>query len=139
MVAQSVSSTTAKKARANRRNAKKSTGPRTAEGKAASSQNATSHGIYCRDIVLDGEDAELDEILGTEFENPESDETDDVQVDSSNTQNEPTAQESPTTSGPAEACEQSCEQIVDPPTQNAPPSIPIDPTQLSQLDKSGGS
>ncbi|MDQ3441162.1 MAG: hypothetical protein M3478_12520 [Planctomycetota bacterium] len=41
--------------RANRANAKKSTGPRTAEGKRRSSQNAATHGIFCKDAVLPGE------------------------------------------------------------------------------------
>ena len=37
---------------ANRRNAQKSTGPRTAEGKAASRQNAFKHGMTGEGIVL---------------------------------------------------------------------------------------
>jgi hypothetical protein len=41
---------------ANRRNALKSTGPRTPEGKARSSRNATTHGIFCHDMVLPDED-----------------------------------------------------------------------------------
>ena len=48
-----------RKRRANRRNAQQSTGPRTPQGKARSSRNATTHGIFCRDLVLAGEDAEL--------------------------------------------------------------------------------
>ncbi|CAN5462202.1 hypothetical protein BH09PLA1_BH09PLA1_28420 [soil metagenome] len=44
---------------ANRRNARKSTGPRTAAGKHRSSRNAVSHGIFCNDLVLDGESQEL--------------------------------------------------------------------------------
>ena len=47
------------KRRANRRNARKSTGPRTEEGKRRSSRNATTHGIFCRDLVLPGEDRNL--------------------------------------------------------------------------------
>ena len=35
---------------ANRRNAQRSTGPRTREGKQTSSQNATSHGAYARSV-----------------------------------------------------------------------------------------
>ena len=57
------SKVSAKKARANRRNARKSTGPKTPQGKAASSQNATSHGIYCRHVVLDGEDQQRFDLL----------------------------------------------------------------------------
>jgi hypothetical protein len=41
---------------ANRQNALKSTGPRTDEGKAASSRNATSHGLFSEDAVLAGEE-----------------------------------------------------------------------------------
>ena len=44
------------KIQANRANAQKSTGPRTAEGKQNSARNATSHGFFCRDAVLPGED-----------------------------------------------------------------------------------
>ena len=40
---------------ANRRNAQRSTGPKSPEGKARSARNATTHGIFCRDICLDGE------------------------------------------------------------------------------------
>src|SRR3954464_11217987 len=47
------------KRRANRRNARKSTGPRTDEGKARSARNATSHGLYCAALVLPGESHEL--------------------------------------------------------------------------------
>ncbi len=46
---------------ANRRNAEKSTGPRTAEGKAAVAQNAVKHGLSGRLDVIQGEDpAEFD-------------------------------------------------------------------------------
>ncbi len=41
---------------ANRRNAQKSTGPRTAEGKAVVAQNAVQHGLLAREGVLRGED-----------------------------------------------------------------------------------
>ncbi len=43
---------------ANRANAQKSTGPRTAEGKAAVGQNALKHGLLARAAVLQGEDWE---------------------------------------------------------------------------------
>ena len=47
--------------KANRQNAKKSTGPRTPEGKARSSQNALKHGLLARDAVMADEDpAEYD-------------------------------------------------------------------------------
>lgn len=43
---------------ANRRNAEKSTGPRTVEGKAAASQNAVKHGLLARRCVINSEDPE---------------------------------------------------------------------------------
>ena len=43
---------------ANRANAQKSTGPRTAEGKAVVAQNAVRHGLRARAAVLQGEDWE---------------------------------------------------------------------------------
>ena len=55
MVASNPNPVSEKKLRANRRNARKSTGPKTAEGKAKSSQNAVSHGIFCQAAVLGGE------------------------------------------------------------------------------------
>ena len=42
--------------KSNRKNAKKSTGPRTEDGKALVSQNALKHGLLARDTVLPGED-----------------------------------------------------------------------------------
>ena len=45
--------------KANRQNAKKSTGPRTEDGKAHTSQNALKHGLLARDAVLPGEDPAL--------------------------------------------------------------------------------
>lgn len=42
--------------RANRLNAKRSTGPRTAEGKAVVAQNAVKHGLSARQAVIVGED-----------------------------------------------------------------------------------
>ena len=47
---------TKKQIAANRRNAKKSTGPRTEEGKERSSQNAVKHGLTSRRAVLADED-----------------------------------------------------------------------------------
>jgi hypothetical protein len=48
---------------ANRANARKSTGPRTGEGKACSARNARSHGLTGRDLViLPGEEQEFDEM-----------------------------------------------------------------------------
>ncbi|MEN7974160.1 MAG: hypothetical protein ABFR47_10050, partial [Verrucomicrobiota bacterium] len=41
---------------ANRLNAEKSTGPRTAEGKAAISKNAVKHGLFAAETVINGED-----------------------------------------------------------------------------------
>ena len=40
---------------ANRANARRSTGPRTREGKQRSRRNATTHGLFCQDVVLPGE------------------------------------------------------------------------------------
>ena len=42
--------------KANRKNAKKSTGPRTEEGKTRSAKNALKHGLLARDTVMPGED-----------------------------------------------------------------------------------
>jgi hypothetical protein len=44
-----------RKLNANRRNAAKSTGPRSSAGKQKSSQNATTHGLYCAHLLLPGE------------------------------------------------------------------------------------
>ena len=43
---------------ANRTNASKSTGPQTADGKAAASRNALRHGLRSNQLLLDGEDPE---------------------------------------------------------------------------------
>jgi hypothetical protein len=42
--------------KANRQNARKSTGPRTDEGKAAVSKNAVKHGLFAEEAVIFGED-----------------------------------------------------------------------------------
>lgn len=47
---------TPKQIAANRRNAKKSTGPKTGQGKATSSRNAMKHGILGTDMAHGGED-----------------------------------------------------------------------------------
>src|SRR5262252_1452735 len=54
---QSSDSVSPDKVRANRRNARRSTGPRSPEGKARAARNSISHGLFCRDLVLPGEDA----------------------------------------------------------------------------------
>ena len=46
---------TRRQKKANRKNAKRSTGPRTPEGNARSSQNACKHGLFARDTVLPDE------------------------------------------------------------------------------------
>lgn len=43
---------------ANRQNSQKSTGPRSAEGKAVSAKNAVKHGLFARDAVITGENKE---------------------------------------------------------------------------------
>ena len=52
---------------ANRLNAAKSTGPRSVEGKAASSRNALKHGIDAHASVLPGEDPDAYEALAAEY------------------------------------------------------------------------
>jgi hypothetical protein len=42
--------------KANKQNAQKSTGPRTAEGKAVASKNAVKHGLFAAEAVVKGED-----------------------------------------------------------------------------------
>ena len=55
---------TEKQTRASRENAKKSTGPRTTDGKARASKNALKHGLMAQDAVIPGEDpAEFDRHL----------------------------------------------------------------------------
>jgi hypothetical protein len=53
--------------RANRRNALKSTGPRTAAGKAASSRNALRHGLTAHQVVIEGEDPALFDAVHDRF------------------------------------------------------------------------
>src|SRR5688572_2490674 len=45
-----------KQLRANRRNAQQSTGPRTGDAKARSALNAVDHGIFCKELLMPGED-----------------------------------------------------------------------------------
>ena len=57
-----------KQRRANRQNAQKSTGPKTADGKAHASRNALKHGLLAKDVVITGTDltesrAEFDAFL----------------------------------------------------------------------------
>jgi len=55
---------TEKQINANRQNSQKSTGPRTAHGKTASSKNAVKHGLFANDTVIEGENqADYDEYL----------------------------------------------------------------------------
>src|SRR5215212_7639637 len=56
--------TSEKKAEANRRNALKSTGPKTPEGKSAVRLNALRHGLRSEEILLPGEDEEALRDLG---------------------------------------------------------------------------
>ena len=48
--------TSSKRAEANRRNAQKSTGPRTAAGKDRARFNAVKHGMRAKTVILPGED-----------------------------------------------------------------------------------
>ena len=52
---------------ANRQNAQKSTGPWTAEGKAAVSQNAVKHGLFADEAVISGEDPAVYEDFHDKF------------------------------------------------------------------------
>jgi hypothetical protein len=58
---------TEKQIAANRRNAQKSTGPRSAEGKAVSSRNALKTGLYCPGIVIGHESIGKLETLEAQF------------------------------------------------------------------------
>ena len=58
--------TSVKQIGANRRNARKSTGPRSEAGKAVSRNNAIKHGILSSVVVAEGEEKELfDALLGS--------------------------------------------------------------------------
>ena len=61
-----------KQIRANRRNAQRSTGPNTPEGKDAVRLNATKHGLRSQEVLIPGEDGEalkeLDENLRAELQ-----------------------------------------------------------------------
>ncbi len=48
--------TTQKQIEANRRNSRRSTGPRTRTGKAESKMNAMTHGLLATDLIVRGED-----------------------------------------------------------------------------------
>ena len=61
--------TSKKQANANRRNALKSTGPKTPEGKAAVSRNALRHGFLSREILLPEEDEEALRELAEQLRN----------------------------------------------------------------------
>ncbi len=54
------------KQEANAKNAKKSTGPKSVEGKARSSGNAVKHGVYATKHLLEGEDKKLYDAIGAE-------------------------------------------------------------------------
>ncbi|HTC25125.1 MAG TPA: hypothetical protein VK688_12220 [Gemmatimonadales bacterium] len=56
-----------KKWLANRQNAQKSTGPRTADGKRAASQNAVTHDLLSREVLLPDEDGDVLSTLRTEL------------------------------------------------------------------------
>jgi hypothetical protein len=58
---------TEKQIAANRANAQKSTGPRTPEGKSASSQNSLKSGIYAKSLIIRGEDPAELETLRDDF------------------------------------------------------------------------
>ena len=58
IVAEPTHMTSIAKIRSNRRNARLSTGPKTREGKAASSKNAIRHGLLSKQVTLPDEDKE---------------------------------------------------------------------------------
>ncbi len=55
-----------KQIEASRRNAQKSTGPRTRQGKARFSMNALKHGLMSRQVLLPDEDKKDREVFGEE-------------------------------------------------------------------------
>src|SRR3954447_945850 len=61
-----------KQVQANRRNAQKSTGPKTTEGKASVRYNAMKHGLLSEEVLLPGEDEDslkgLSELLRDELQ-----------------------------------------------------------------------
>jgi len=63
---------TEKKAESNRKNAQKSTGPKSAEGKAVVSRNALTHGLLSRHLIIEGESqeefSELIQLLAEEYQ-----------------------------------------------------------------------
>ena len=63
---------TEKKTASNRKNAQKSTGPKSAAGKAVVSQNARTHGLLSRSLIIEGESqeefSELLRLLVDEFQ-----------------------------------------------------------------------
>src|SRR6478609_8801969 len=67
MASKKLSKSSKWKKNANRSNATHSTGPRTPQGREKSKMNATTHGIFCHALVLEGEDPALLEHLREEF------------------------------------------------------------------------
>jgi hypothetical protein len=62
--------TTTKRMAANRRNAQKSTGPKTPEGKAVVRLNAMKHGLLSREVLLPDEDEATLVELGKRLRQP---------------------------------------------------------------------
>jgi hypothetical protein len=63
----SAATSSEKQSEANRQNARHSTGPRTAEGKAASSRNATRYGLFAVHLQVREDEADDYEMLRNEF------------------------------------------------------------------------
>src|SRR5215210_2953546 len=61
--------TSEKQTQANRRNARKSTGPKTSEGKAAIRHNALKHGLLAEEALIFGEDEDELMALGERLRN----------------------------------------------------------------------